>query len=280
MEFKYRISWSKLEFVNSREQIEHPIVREALRLLNIDEPLEITTFSDVPASTGLGSSSSFAVGLLHALHALKGQYVTKNQLAEEAAKIEIELLQRPIGKQDHYAASYGNFNIISFLPTGQTLIHPVFYQREVTEKLNKNLLLFYTQQKRDAAEVLHAQRKKTASKFENLKKMKELVPPLRDAILSNDLDVFGNLLHQNWLLKRDITEEISNSFIDKLYSTALDAGATGGKLLGAGGGGFLLLYVKPDQQARVREALSGVYEMKFSFDTAGSRIIYYTRDDD
>ena len=278
VENKFRISWNKLEFVNTVDEIEHPIIKEALKLLKIDYPLEITTFADVPSNTGLGSSSSFTVGLLHALHALKGEMIPKNQIAEEAAHIEIDLLGRPIGKQDHYAAAYGNLNIITFKKDGRTIISPVFFRPEVAEQLNNRLVLFYTAQKRDAHEVLKTQKSSTEAKFENLQKMKSLVPLLEKSILENNLDEFGRLLHENWILKRDITSEISNSIIDGYYEKALRAGATGGKLLGAGGGGFLLFYVPPEKQETVRAALSDLYEMKFKFDNAGTRIVYYAPD--
>ncbi|MBT3297524.1 GHMP kinase [archaeon] len=277
VEFKYRISWNKLEFVNNIEDIEHPIIREALKMLKIDFPLEITTFADIPSSTGLGSSSSFTVGLLHALYALKGERVTKNRLAEEAAHIEINMLGRPIGKQDHYAAAYGNLNIIKFLTNSDTMIYPVLYKKEVVEKLSKNLLLFYTYQKRDAHKILEEQKDKTIDKFDNLKKMKNLVPLLEEVISKGNLDEFGRLLHQNWILKREITDKISNSAIDEYYNKAINAGAIGGKLLGAGGGGFLLFYVPPEKQEAVRNALSELYELRFNFDTAGTRIIYYNQ---
>jgi D-glycero-alpha-D-manno-heptose-7-phosphate kinase len=276
VEHKYRISWSKVEFKDRIDDIEHPIVRETLKIMDIDFPLEITTFADVPANTGLGSSSSFTVGLLHALFALKGKMVTKNTLAVMAAHIEKDILKRNIGSQDHFAAAYGNFNVITFLKNGIVNIEPVFFEPSYKNKIEKNLMLFYTELKRDASEILKKQSDETHNKLEILQKMKGLVEPLRELISSSkNPGMFGEILHQGWLLKKSITDEISSSQVDEYYEKARKAGAIGGKLLGAGGGGFLLLYVEPERQSAVEKALSTLYRMKFKFDDAGSRITYY-----
>jgi len=276
VDFKYRVNWSKTEFKNSIDEIEHPIVRESLRIMNIDFPIEVTTFADIPANTGLGSSSSFAVGLLHALFALKGKMVTKSTLAAMAANIEMDILGRNVGKQDHYAATYGNLNVFTFHQNGEVSVEPVFYNPLFKEKIQNNLMLFYTKIRRDASEILKVQKEKTEEKFEILKQMKNLVDPLRDVISSekNERDV-GKILHENWLYKKSLTGNISTSVIDSYYESALNAGAVGGKLLGAGGGGFLLLYVDHDKQENVKEALSDLYQVKFKFDDAGTRITYY-----
>ena len=276
VEYKYRINWSKVEFKNEIDDIEHPIVRETLKLMEIDFPIEITTFADIPASTGLGSSSSFTVGLLNALYALKGQMVTKATLASQAAEIEVEILQRYMGSQDHYAAAYGDLNVFTFHKNGSVSVDPVFYRPEVKKALEGNLLLFYTAQKRDASEVLKIQSEKTEDKFKVLKSMKDLTPILREVISSGTkLHQFGEILHENWMLKRGITSEISSSKIDEYYSLAIKAGAIGGKLLGAGGGGFLLFYVEPQNQQAVTDSLSDLYRLNFGFDDAGTRITYY-----
>ncbi len=276
VDFKYRISWSKIEFKNSIDEIEHPLVREALKLMEIDFPLEVTTFADVPANTGLGSSSTFMVGLLHALFALKGKMVTKHELARLAAYVEVDLLKRHMGKQDHYAAAYGNINVITFCPDESVNVDPVFYDPEIKTKLESRLMLFYTRLKRDASEVLKKQKQATSSKFESLKQMKALVDPLVDIISHNkDLKEFGRILHQGWLLKKSLTDEISNEEIDQYYAKALAAGALGGKLLGAGSGGFLLFYVEPQNQAKVAQALQPLYQMKFKFEDDGTRVTYY-----
>ena len=276
VEHKYRINWSTVEFKNRIEDIEHPIVRESLKLMEIDFPIEITTFADIPASTGLGSSSTFAVGLLHALFALKGQMVRKGELAAMAAKIEIDILHRKIGKQDHYAASYGNLNILTFRKDQSVSVEPVFYEREKRNAIQDRLLLFYTAIKRDASDTLNAQIKNMNKKHEVLTEMKKLVLPLNKVIsLPGEIDDFGRILHSGWLLKKSLSKEISSSHIDDYYQKALKAGALGGKLLGAGGGGFLLFYVNPEKQQAVKKALSGLQELGFNFEDSGTRITYY-----
>lgn len=275
-EFKYRVNWSKVEFKNKIEDIEHPIVREALKIMNIDMALEITTFADIPANTGLGSSSSFAVGLLHALFALQGKTVTKGTLAGMASRIEIDILKRKIGKQDHYAAAYGNPNVFTFHKDGTVSVDPVFYRLEIKDKIEKHLMLFYTSIKRDAHQILSVQNIKTEEKRHVLAEMRSLVAPLRDIFSSGvDLSEFGRLLHRGWLLKKSITDEISSAEIDEYYDRAVSAGALGGKLLGAGGGGFLLFFVEPEKQKKVASALSDLYQLPFKFENSGTRITYY-----
>lgn len=275
-EYKFRINWSKVEFKNRIEDIEHPIVREALKMMDMDIPLEISTFADIPSSTGLGSSSSFAVGLLHALFAVKGKMVTKGTLADMASKLEIDILGRNIGKQDHYAAAYGNLNVFTFHKDGSVDVDPVFYRPETKEAIENHLMLFYTAIKRDAHEILTKQNEKTEEKRHVLSAMRDLVIPVRDILSSGEnLHDFGRALHKGWFLKRSITDEISSSEIDRYYECALSAGAIGGKLLGAGGGGFLLFYVEPQNQAAVAKVLSNLYRLPFKFENAGTRITYY-----
>lgn len=279
VEYKYRINWSNVEFCNHVDDIEHPIVREALRLFEIDFPIEITTFSDIPGQTGLGSSSAFAVGLVHALYALKGQHATKYTLASEAAHIEVDLLGRIMGKQDHFAAAYGDINVFTFMPDEKVVIEPVFYRFEVRELLEKNLILFYTALKRDASEVLESQNRETSNKREVLRQMRDMVSPLRDVLSGKtNLNVFGDILHQNWLLKKSITDDISSPQIDKYYDRARKAGAVGGKLLGAGGGGFLLFYVESGNREALRNELSELYQLEFRLDAGGTRITYYDQE--
>jgi D-glycero-alpha-D-manno-heptose-7-phosphate kinase len=279
VEYKYRINWSKVEFCNTVEEIEHPIVREALKMFKIDYPIEITTLSDIPGQTGLGSSSAFSVGLVHALHALKGEQVTKHVIATKAAHIEVNLLGRSMGKQDHYAAAYGNLNVFTFHSNEDVLVEPVFYRPEIKASLENKLILFYTSIKRDASEVLKVQERHTQEKRDVLRKMQSLVDPMRD-ILSNgmNLEKFGKILHDGWELKKNITEEISSVNIDRYYQSARDAGAVGGKLLGAGGGGFLLFYVEEKYQKEVINALKDLYCMPVRFDSSGTRITYYDQD--
>lgn len=275
-EHKFRINWSKVEFKDRIEDIEHPIVREALKLMEMDIPLEISTFADIPANTGLGSSSSFAVGLLHALFALKGKMVTKGTLASMASHIEVDILGRSIGKQDHYAAAYGSMNVFTFHKDGTVSVEPVFYRPEIKEAIEDKLMLFYTAIKRDASQILKVQNMKTEEKRHVLSEMKNLVEPLREILSSGtDLHNFGRILHRGWLLKKSITDEISSSDIDRYYDAAMSAGALGGKLLGAGGGGFLLFYVEPKNKEAVARALKGLYQLHFRFENAGTRITYY-----
>jgi D-glycero-alpha-D-manno-heptose-7-phosphate kinase len=279
VEYKYRINWSKVEFCNNVDDIEHPIVREALKLFEIDFPIEITTFSDIPGSTGLGSSSAFAVGLVHALHALKGKHATKHTLALEAGSIEVDILKRTMGKQDHFASAYGDLNIFTFKSDETIEVEPVFYSREVRDNLERNLMLFYTGLKRNASEVLESQDKATENKRAVLAQMRDLVHPLRDVLSGNqDMQRFGEILHEGWLLKKSITSNISNSQIDSYYEKARKAGAVGGKLLGAGGGGFLLLYVEPKYQSKVTDTLKELFCLDVKLDNGGTRITYYDQD--
>jgi len=278
VEYKYRINWSQVEFKNQIEDIEHPIVREALKFFKIDFPIEITTFSDIPGQTGLGSSSSFAVGLVNALHALRGEMVTKHTLASEAAHIEVDLLKRAMGKQDHFAAAYGNLNVFSFNPDETVTVEPVLYKPEIKKSIESNLLLFYLKSKRDASNILKIQQQETQNKLNYLRELKELVFPFRNIFSNwsgNDFNKFGELLDKGWMIKREITDKISSDEIDNYYHKAKESGAIGGKLLGAGGGGFLLLYVENKHKQSVIDALSDLFCLPIGFDDGGTRITYY-----
>ena len=278
VEHKYRINYSSVEFCKEIDEIEHPIVREAFKLYRIDFPIEITTFADIPGYTGLGSSSAFAVGLLHALCGILGKYRTKHELAAEAAKIEIELLGRSIGKQDHFASAYGNINVFRFESTGKVVAEPVFYRQEVIEAINRHLLLFYTGLKRDASDLLKAQEENQHAKMQNLRFMKEQVFELRNIISEGkNIHQIGKILHDGWLAKRELSPVITNQKINEWYQMALDAGASGGKILGAGGGGFLLVFAEPQNQQKVKTALSELFEVPFSFDEEGSIIQHYSQ---
>ena len=276
VEHKYRINWSRVEFANFIEEIEHPIVREALKLFAIDFPIEITTFTDIPGQTGLGSSSAFTVGLVHALHALKGEMVTKHVIASEAAHIEVDLLGRAMGKQDHYASAYGDLNIFTFTSDEIVTVDPVLYNPKAKKKIESSLLLFYLSIKRNASQILKVQKQKTESKRFYLRELQSLVDPLNEIFSGRkNYDDFGKILHTGWEIKRSLTNDISSSEIDDYYERARSAGATGGKLLGAGGGGFLLFYVQVKHQNKVRKALKDLYSMPIEFDNAGTRITYY-----
>lgn len=279
VEHKYRISYSKVEFRDRIEEIEHPIVRDALELMEIDFPLEITTFNDVPGNTGLGSSSSFAVGLLHALYALRGRMVTKHELATLAAEIEVARLKRNMGLQDHFAAAFGGLNLLRFRSDGTVRVEPVLCDPRFKARVERNLMMFYTAVKRDASDILKKQIASTGAKFDVLRRMRDLVPRLAQVVSeARDPRAFGEILHEGWCLKREITDEISSPQIDAYYEAARAAGAVGGKLLGAGGGGFLLFYVEEERQAAVAEALSDLFCMRFGFDEEGTRIMYYVHD--
>ena len=202
-EHKFRINWSKVEFTDSIDDIEHPIVREALKMMKIDFPLEISTFADIPAQTGLGSSSAFAVGLLHALHALKGEMVTKGSLAAKAAQLEIDRLDRKIGKQDHYSAAYGNINVFGFHKNGQVSVDPVFYRPETKLAVENHLMLFYTAIKRDANKILKVQSENTPNNYHILSEMKNQVKIIKEMLSSGkNLHEFGRILKQGWELKK------------------------------------------------------------------------------
>ena len=273
--YKYRVAYSITENVNTVQEIQHPIVREALKLLDFDEPLEITNVADLPARAGLGSSSSFAVALLHALHALRGEYVTNEQLAREAYHIEVDMLKRPIGKQDHYAASYGGLNYIQFMTDDSVKVEPIICRKEVKKALCENLTMFFTGITRDASSVLSDQVKNTEMNVEVLKSMRDMTKRAMNILHDGtDIDEFGRLLHEGWISKKQLAGNISNDTIDSYYEAARNAGAIGGKILGAGGGGFLLLYVRKEDRKKVRNALKNLIELPFNFEGEGSRIVY------
>ena len=276
VEHRFRINWSEVEFCDEIDEIRHPIVREALRLLDIDEPVEISTFSDIPANSGLGSSSAFAVGILHALYALKGEMRSKNALATEAAMLEIDVLGRVMGKQDHFASSYGDFNVLHFNQDGSVEIGPVFYDPTIVENLRSRLLLIWTGQKRDASQILEVQNAVTLEKIEVLTQLRDMAPTMQEILMGDrPLDEMGELLHESWMLKRSLTGETSTPEIDDFYDRARSRGAGGGKLCGAGGGGFLMLYIPMDRRSDVISELADAYAMDVGFDRGGTRITYY-----
>ena len=270
-----RISYSKTEIVEKRDEIQHPIVREALKLLDIEGGIEITSISDIPSKTGLGSSSTFTVGLLNALYAYKGVYVNSETLAKEACKIEIDILKEPIGKQDQYAAAYGGLNYITFNNDETVSINPIICSKNVKNKFENNLLLFYTGITRSAGRVLDYQKKNTCNNIENLTSMKVLVDDFKHILSEgSDLKQIGKKLNDSWMLKRKLSDSISNSFIDSMYNLAMNNGAIGGKVLGAGGGGFLLFFCEPHNQKKLIYALKDLRYVPFKFETQGSKIIF------
>ena len=275
-EQKYQIKYSRTEIVDSIDDIQHPVVREALRRFDITG-VDINSIADIPAGTGLGSSSSFTVGLLHALHAYAGIYPSREHLARRACEIEIDILKEPIGKQDQYPAAYGGLNFITFHPNETVSVEPVYLPRDKYDQLQDNLLLFYTGKTRDTRAILIDQRRNILSdrrKFENMRKMVDLAVELRDSLRRLDLGDFGRILHEDWLLKRSLSRKISSPAIDDYYDTALRNGASGGKVLGAGGGGFILLYCEKEKQDRLRRALSSLREVDFRFEAQGTKVFF------
>lgn len=269
------VKYSRTELVDSVDDIRHPIIREAMKLTGVVDRVEITSMADIPAGTGLGSSSSYAVGLLHALHTFRGEYVSAAQLAEEACEIEIGRLKDPIGKQDQYIAAYGGICYIRFNPDESVFVDPVICPHSTKMALQENLLMFYTGMTRRAGDILQVQKSVTASKMDVLTRMKELCgDTLRVLQSGRSLSRFGEILHEAWLQKRTLVDTISNDSINEYYEKARSAGAIGGKLLGAGGGGFLLFYVEKQNQDRVREALPELQELPFMFEPQGSKVIY------
>lgn len=273
---KYRITYSKVEDVRSIAEIEHPAVRAILAEMAFEHGLEIHCDADLPARSGLGSSSSFVVGMLHSLTALQGKRVTKEWLAQEAIRIEQEVLLENVGSQDQAAAAHGGFNVIHFQQNGSLRVEPLVIPAQRKQVLNNHLMLFFTGFSRISSDVAKAQVANMKAKSEELHRMRSMVDQGVD-ILSNDHDIrsFGELLHSGWMHKRGMSDQVSNLQIDSLYDIARAAGAIGGKLLGAGGGGFMLLFVPPENQAAVREALGELIFVPFKFETSGSQLIYY-----
>lgn len=270
-----RVSYSRTETAASIDEIEHTIVREALRLTGLGRHLEVTTIGDVPAGTGMGSSSSLTVGLLQALYAYKGRIVSPQRLAEEACRIEIDVLGKPIGRQDQYAAAYGGVNYMRFNPDDTVDVEPVPCKREVLRALEERILLLYTQDQRDADVILEQQSAGTADRRAVLSEMRDLAHAMRCTLTGDaDLDEFARLLHHGWVLKRSLGFGIATRKIDDWYEAARKAGAEGGKLLGAGGGGFLLVMAPPERHDAIREALGRPRELAFDIDPRGSRIIF------
>ena len=275
-EHKSRIVYSKTELVKDIDEIQHPSVRETLRFLNIREGVEIHHDGDLPARTGLGSSSSFTVGLLHALYALKGVMPSKRQLAFEAIHIEQEMIKENVGSQDQTLAAFGGFNRVDFSGEHNLRIRPISLSYDRLEQLQNHLMLFFTGFSRTASEIAGEQIKKTPRRKEELSAMYQLVDEAINILSGNhDIAEFGKLLHETWQLKRSLTDKISTSQIDDIYAAALSAGAIGGKLLGAGGGGFILFFVKPELQPKVKAKLNHLLYVPFRFENSGSQIIFY-----
>jgi len=273
---KIRIKYSRTEDVASASEVEHPLVRECLSLVGIERGMEIASFADVPAGTGMGSSSAFTVGLLHALWSRTGKKPGAQELASAACEIEIDRAKEPIGKQDQYAAAFGGLNFIRFKPDESVEVHPVKCARKTLDELSRRLMLFYIGLERPAASILSEQGRNMADqdKFRSVQQMVELATELRNALERDNLDSFGDILDHGWKLKRGLAAGITNDIVDTHYRKAREAGAAGGKLLGAGSGGFLLLSCGRAKQPEVRQALAGLREMPVALTDGGSEVVH------
>ena len=278
-EYSTELSYSKTERVTNIDDIEHPAIRNAMKMLDMHE-IRLTYEADLPARSGLGTSSSFAVGMLNAFYALKGKYASKKQLADEAIYLERVLCDEAGGWQDQIAASFGGFNRIDFNADGYT-VHPVIVSPQRKQQLNNNLMMFFTGFTRFSSEIQKANKLDDENKTKQLKQMLTLVDEAESILTdqSKDLDDFGRLLDVTWKLKRQTGKSVSTSNIDNLYDKGIYAGALGGKLLGAGGGGFLVFYVTPEKQAAVKEAMEDLLYIPFKFEDSGTQVIYYGPED-
>lgn len=273
-----RVSYTDTEIADSVNSIQHSIVREAIHLTQPGRHVEITTIGDVPAGTGLGSSSTLSVGLVNALYALKGEISPAEDLARNACSIEIDILEKTIGRQDQYAAAYGGFNYIRFFPDDSVSVDPVPCATDVFEELQQNSLLIYTDKQRDAHTILERQSNDTENQMPVLRQMRDLAAEMCKAISGRgDLAEFARLLHDGWELKRSLGCGISEARFDEWYEAARRAGAQGGKILGAGGGGFMLFLAPPERHDKIREALGHPRELPFKADPHGSRIVFMSQ---
>ncbi|HTD67824.1 MAG TPA: GHMP kinase [Candidatus Limnocylindria bacterium] len=275
---RVRVSYSRTEEADTVAEIQHPLVRESMTLLDIRGGIEITSVADIPSKgSGLGSSSAFTVGLLHALHAYSGRYASAEQLAKEACSIEIERCGEPIGKQDQYAAAFGGFNFIEFNADDSVSVEPILCKRETLLQLQENILVFYTGISRSASAILKSQQEaitESASKQNALQRMAQLARDLKQELQKNSLASFGEILREGWELKSSITPEISNAQIDAWHAAGIRAGAEGGKLLGAGSGGFLMFYAPREKHEAIVNALKDLRKIPMRFESQGSRIIF------
>ena len=276
-DYKYAIRYRSREETQTIAEIRHPSVRECLNFIRLDRGVEIQHNGDLPAMSGIGSSSSFTVGLLNALYALKGQMTTKRQLALEAIHIEQDIIKENVGSQDQTAAAFGGFNKIEFGGQRKIRVQPITLEQSKMDFLQSHLMLFFTGFPRNATDIAGEQIKKTPEKTKELKAMMEMVDEAVKVLNGNKngYDDFGRLLHESWMLKRSLTERISTDNINKIYDAARQAGALSGKLLGAGGGGFMLLFVKPEIQQKVKRKLNKLLYVPFNFHDLGSQIVYY-----
>ncbi len=272
---KLRVGYTETELVDDINQLRHTLIREALRKTCISQGVEVTTMGDIPsAGSGLGSSSTVTVGALHAMYSFKGTLVSAEELACDACDIEINLLGAPIGIQDQYIAAYGGLRFMEFTRDGRVDVRRIVLDETQLRRLNENTMLFYTGITRQAHTILTEQENNIKTRMSILNEMKDIAYMARDRLQCGDLDAIGELLHESWLLKKRLASQISNGAIEDMYTAALKAGAIGGKLAGAGGGGFLMLYCAHDRQDAVREALGGLRELPFKLEKDGSKVIF------
>ena len=269
------LKYSKTEKVNNVKDIEHRIFKQCLSDFDVSG-VEISSMADIPAGTGLGSSSTFTVALLHLLNTYMGKYVSRYKLAKDACEVEIQKLGEPIGKQDQFAAAFGGLKFYEFHPDGFVNVEPIIMKSECYEQLERNIMMFYYGGTHSASEILREQAKNVTASDEKIKfqlKMCEITKQLKQELQLNNVNALGELLHENWMLKRQLSSGITNPAIDDIYNCAIEAGAKGGKLLGAGGAGFLIFYVNENLQDNVRSALSNLREVDFELDNSGASII-------
>ena len=275
-EYRHRIVWSRVEHVNEVDEIVHPAVREAIRYMNVQQGLEIHHDGDLPARSGLGSSSSFSVGILHALRALDGKMTSKSELAQLAIHLEQNLLKEDVGIQDQIMTAYGGLNVVEFDPDSEFRVNPIPIDPLRKELFQHHLMLIYTGISRTASEVAKSQIESIPHKTEVMRDILDMVPEATKILAgTGDINEFGRLLHEAWLLKKSITERISTSLVDDMYERARKAGALGGKLLGAGGGGFIVFFVEPGLHQSVLEALEDFLLVPFELENSGSHLALY-----
>jgi D-glycero-alpha-D-manno-heptose-7-phosphate kinase len=274
---RVRASYSEIEITDHCSQIKHPLIKASLEESGVEKGIDIVSLADIPAQKtglGLGASSSFTVGLLNGLFSFSGKYFPPDVLAEKACKIEIEKAGSPIGKQDQYAAAFGGLNIINFNKDGSVKVEPIYLSPQIKDDFQSHLLMFFTGKERSANTILSEQKQNIDKKFEFLKRMSDLVPVFKSEIQLGNFEQAGKILHENWMMKKELASGISNLDIEQMYQTALSAGAFGGKILGAGGGGFLLIMASPKNHDKIKKALFSYQSIPFKFSEAGSKVVF------
>ncbi len=276
---KLRVGYTRTEMVDQVSEIDHELIREAMLITGIQDGVEVTTMGDIPSEgSGLGSSSTVTVGALHAMYTLHGEIVSSECLARQACEIEIDRLGKPIGIQDQYIAAYGGLRFMEFKKNGEVQTEKIPVSVDNRRRLEESLLLFYTGTTRQADTILKEQKNNIQDRKAILSEMKQIAYTARENLLAGNVDAIGELLHESWQLKKQLATSISNHSIDEMYEKGISAGAIGGKVTGAGGGGFLMFYCKPEKQDHLRAALSDLHELHFRFEANGSKVIFnYSR---